>query len=411
MRSNRPMKQTAAFAVRSLSAWSRLPMLAMALLSCQPSTEHDAPVSPEFDAAHFGHPDSVLFWRPDQQLASFRNYERIFPTRTIRASPHPFPLPQAIRDLSSIRYEIDGDTFDLAAFRNHNNVAGLLVIKDGHIVHEGYGLGNGPDTRWVSYSVAKSVVSMLVGAAIRDGYVGSVDDPVANYVPILKGGAYEGVSLRNVLQMSSGVAWNEDYTDPRANVSEVIPLTALQRLQYLSRLPRAEPPGQLFNYSTGEAELVGAVLRGAVGNNLSTYLEATIWQSFGMESDANWMLVEPGGAEQGGCCLSATLRDYGRIGLFALRGGVLPNGEHVLPRDWMAQSTMPSPTNDGYGYLWWLRGDGVFSASGIFGQAIIVDPAQRLVVVTHSVWPTPTHSDMSAHRNALYAAIREALEL
>ena len=384
-------------------------LLAVGLASCVGSTD-DRPAQLDPDIAHLGHPDSVLYWPPEQQRASLRNYARIFPTRLIEASPNPFPLPPATQDLSDVRYEVEGDTFDLAAFRDHNHVAGLLVIKDEHIVHEEYNLGNGPETKWVSYSVAKSVVSMLVGAAILDGYINEVDEPVTNFVPVLKGGAYDGVSLRNVLQMSSGVAWNEDYTDPDADVSVVIPFTALQRLQYLSDLERAASPGDRFNYSTGETELVGAVLRGAIGNNLSEYLESTIWRPFGMESDANWMLVEPDGAEQGGCCLSATLRDYGRIGLFALRGGVLGNGARVLPPGWMAQSTAPSSTNENYGYLWWLHDDGAYRASGIFGQAIMIDPRESLVVVIHSVWPTPTDLDLSAHRNALFAAIREVLE-
>jgi CubicO group peptidase (beta-lactamase class C family) len=206
--------------------------------------------------------------------------------------------------------------------------------------------------------------------------------------------------------MASGVAWNEDYTDPHADVSVVIPFTALERLRYMSALPRTEPPGLRFNYSTGETELVGAVLRGAIGNNLSTYLEAKIWGPFGMESDANWMLVEPDGAEQGGCCLSATLRDYGRIGMFALRGGVLLNGEHILPDGWMTESTKPSPSNDQYGYLWWLRAGGVYSALGIFGQAIMIDPAEQLIVVTHSAWPMPTDTNLAEHRNAFLDAVR-----
>jgi CubicO group peptidase (beta-lactamase class C family) len=384
-------------------------LVVLALTACSLSPNPAIPDETALDAVHFGHPDSVLFWTPDQELAGFRNYDLIFPTRTIRASEHPFPLPERIRDLSGVLYEVDGATFDLAAFRAHNHIAGLLVIKDGGIAHEEYDLGNGPETKWVSYSVAKSVVSMLVGAALRDGYIASVDDSVTEYVPVLRGSSYAGVKLRDVLRMASGVRWNEDYTDPRADVSKEIPLTTLERLRYYAALPRVAPPGSRFNYSTGETNLVGAVLRGAIGNNLSTYLERKIWQPFGMESDANWMLVEPGGAEHGGCCLSATLRDYGRIGMFALRRGVLQSGEHVLPDDWMGASTTPSPANDGYGYLWWLRDGDVYSAQGIFGQAIIIDPDQQLIMVTHSVWPTPTDRDLSAHRDAFFAAVREAL--
>ena len=372
------------------------------------STSADLPV-PAADSINFGHPDSVLFWSPDQQLASFRNYDRIFETRRVPASDHPLELPRRLRDLSRLRYEVDGDTFDLQEFKEHNHVVGLLAIKDGAIVLEEYARGNTPATQWVSYSVAKSVVSLLLGAAVQDGYITGVDDLVTDYLPLLGGTSYEGVTIRDALTMSSGVAWNEDYRDPESDVSREIGLTALERLRYLSAHPRFAEPGERFNYNTGETHLVGSLVRAAIGNNLATYLATKIWEPFGMESDANWRLVEPGGAEHGGCCISATLRDYGRIGLFALSGGVLPDGRHVLPQGWMDESTTPSPANDGYGYLWWLREGGVYNALGIFGQAISIDPSENLVIVTHGVWPRATGSDFSAHRSAFFAALTREL--
>ena len=186
--------------------------------------------------------------------------------------------------------------------------------------------------------------------------------------------------------------------------------SALDRLRYLRNKPRVAPPGELFNYNTGETNLLGAVLRAAIGNNLSTYLEYEIWKPFGMEHDANWLLLSPGGAEHGGCCLSATLRDYGRIGLFALRQGRLRDGQEVLPPGWMAASTTPSAANDGYGYLWWLREDGSFSAIGIYGQAIHIDPTRDLIIVTHGAWPQATGRAFSRHRTAFFAAVAGALE-
>ena len=377
---------------------------------CSPSADLADFAERADDARNFGHPDSVLFWSPDQQLASFRNYDRIFATRAIPASHNPLALPERLRDLSRVRYEVDGDTFDLRGFKEHNHVVGLLAIKDGAIVLEEYERGNTPTTKWVSYSVAKSVVSLLLGAAVRDGYITGVDDPVTDYLPLLMGTSYEGVTIRDALRMSSGVAWNEDYEDPDSDVSKEIGLTALERLRYLGAHPRVAAPGQRFNYNTGETHLVGGVVRAAIGNNLSTYLATKIWEPFGMESDANWRLVEPGGAEHGGCCISATLRDYGRIGLFALSGGVLPDGRHVLPQGWMDESTTPSPANDGYGYLWWLREGGVYNALGIFGQAISIDPTENLIIVTHGVWPRATGSDFSAHRGAFFAALTLALQ-
>jgi CubicO group peptidase (beta-lactamase class C family) len=396
---------------RSLAA--SLAACALTLLGCSPpAAPAGGPAAqtsaPAEDWSGFGDLENVLNWTPEQQLRGYRHMDRIHPTRPVRASAEPFPLPSRPRDLASLRYEVGGSTFDIEGFMAHNNVVGLLVVQGGEIVLESYARGNTPETRWYSFSVAKSVVSMLIGAAIADGYIASIDAPVTDYLPLMKGSAYDGVTLRHALQMASGVQWDEDYADPTSDVASTGG-SALERLRYLRHKPRAAPPGALFNYSTAETNLLGAVLRAAVGNNLSSYLEAKIWQPFGMEHDAHWLLLSEGGGEHGGCCLSATLRDFGRIGLFALRAGRLRDGTRVLPEGWMAESTSPSPANARYGYLWWLRANGVYSAVGIYGQAIQIDPANELIIVTHSAWPRATGREFSQHRTALFAAITAAL--
>jgi CubicO group peptidase (beta-lactamase class C family) len=360
------------------------------------------------DWSGFGDLENVLAWTPEQQLRGYRNMDKIHPTRPVRAGVDAYPLPQRPVDISGLRYEVAGATFDADAFFARNRLVGLLVIQDGDAVVERYAQGNTPETRWYSFSVAKSVVSMLIGAALQDGYIESLDTPVTAYLPTLAGSAYEGVTLRHALQMSSGVQWNEDYADPASDVASTGG-SALDRLRYLRAKPRVAAPGEVFNYNTGETNLLGAALRAAVGNNLSTYLEAKIWQPFGMEHDANWLLLSEGGAEHGGCCLSATLRDYGRIGLFALRHGRLRDGTAVLPDGWMTESTAPAPTNDRYGYLWWLRDEGAYAAIGIYGQAIQIDPARNLIIVTQGAWPRATGRDFSDHRNAFFAALTEEL--
>ena len=360
------------------------------------------------DLAHLGAHADILSWTPEQQLAGYRNMDHITPTRVIAAGGCPFPLPERPLDLSGVSYEVEGETFDLAGFRGHNRVVGLLVIKDGEIVFEEYDQGNTPQSRWMSFSIAKSVVSLLLGAAIREGHIESLDAPVTDYLPDLEDTSYEGVTLRNALQMASGVEWNEDYADPRSDVSTSRG-TAAERIRFLGAKPRVAPPGDRFNYNTGETHLVGGVVRAAVGGDLSTYLSQKIWKPFGMEADAYWQLVEPGGAEHGGCCISATLRDYGRIGLFALREGVLSDGTAVLPEGWMAESTTPSKANQGYGYLWWLSDTGAYRALGIFGQAIFIDPEEKLVIVTHGAWPRATGKDLAAHRAAFFEAVTEAV--
>jgi CubicO group peptidase (beta-lactamase class C family) len=284
------------------------------------------------------------------------------------------------------------------------------VVQGGEVLLEHYIPPNAPSTRWVSYSVAKSVVSLLLGAAIQDGYIGGVADRVTDYIPMLEGSAYDGVRIRDVLQMSSGVAWNEDYADPESDVSREIDFGGVERLRFLGEKPRVAAPGERFNYSTGEIYLVGTVVRSAVGNNLSSYLHQKIWEPFGMEADANWMLVEPGGPEYAGCCISATLRDYARLGLFVLADGVLDDGRRVLPEGWIAESLTPSPANDDYGYLWWLGDDGAVTARGIFGQMIHIDPARDLVIATHAAWPSPTGEAFTAHRDAFVEAVGGLLD-
>lgn len=371
----------------------------VALSACRPARP-PARVAAE-NWSGFGDLENVLNWTPEQQLRGYRNMDRIYPTRPVHASSHPFPLPDQPADFSGLRYTVGTGTLDINAFVSHNHVVGLLAIRDGRVVLERYAQGNARDTRWYSFSVAKSVVSMLVGAAMKDGFIQSIDVPVSNFVPILRGSAYDAVTLRQAMTMSSGVAWNEDYADPKSDIAQTGG-SALDRLRYLLRKPRVAPPGSTFNYNTEETNLVGAVLRAAIGNNLATYLDDKIWRRFGMEHDANWLLLSESGAEHGGCCLSATLRDYGRLGLFAMRNGRLADGSSVLPEGWMTASTTASATNDGYGLLWWLRPDRAFVAIGIYGQAIYINPPCRLVVVTHSAWPRATDRELSRHREAFF---------
>ena len=374
---------------------------------CESNLGRSAAVDDQAPA--FGHPDSVLFWTPAQQLADFPNYDRLFDTRYVPASTAPLELPSGPETLDGLTYTVEEQAFDLSDFLEHNHVAGLIVVHQGSVLLEMYTGSNTEATRWVSYSVAKSVVSLLFGAALQDGYIQSVDDLVTEYLPLLEGSSYETVRIRDLLQMSSGVEWDEDYTDPSADVSQEIGMPNLDRLRFLSSKPRIAPRGERFNYNTGETHLAGAVLRAAIGNNLASYLHQKVWEPFGMEAEANWRLVEPSGPEHGGCCISATLRDYARLGLFVLEDGTLRDGRRILPEGWIDESTSPSPDNSGYGYLWWLGDDDGFSALGIFGQMIHIDPELELVVATHSAWPEPTGREYSAHREAFVKAVKAML--
>ncbi len=366
-------------------------------------------VEPADDADNFGPPDQFLFWSPEQQVAGYRNIDKIFPTRAISASGAVLELPGAPVELGGVTLQTDNSSMTVDEYFIRQNVAGLLVLKDGKIAYERYGMGNSQTSRWISFSVTKSIVSMLVGAAIRDGYVASVEEKVSDYLPRLKGTPYDDSNLRNILQMASGVEWNEDYADPASDVNSASWQT-VALYSYLGQKQRNAPPGQEFNYNTAETNLVGTLLRSAIGNNLSTYLEEKIWRPFGMEANAYWTLTEPGGGEFGGCCISATLRDYGRLGLFALAEGRLADGTEVLADGWMTESTSPSATYPGYGYLWWLGKSGAYRGSGIFGQGICVHPEQNVVVALHSARAVASNDEDWALQAALCDALAGAFD-
>ncbi len=364
-------------------------------------------IDPVDDANNFGPRDGIRLWTPAQQVAGFRNFDQIFDTREIVVGNAPTPLLEKLRDLSDVILRTDDEEVSVEDYLKKQSVAGLLVVKDGHVVFERYGLGNTPETRWVSFSVAKSVVSMLVGAAIKDGFIASVDEPVTDYLPRLKGSSYDRTSIRDLMQMASGVLWNEDYDDPNADINQV-PYSALGMHAYVRNLEAKHEPGTVFNYNTAETRIIGNLLRAAIGNNLSYYLMEKIWHPYGMTSDANWILTG-GGGESGGCCISATLRDYAKIGLFALGDGVLADGTQVLPQGWMTESTTPSKASAGYGYFWWLVGDGVYQASGIHGQGIRIDTNNNVVIAIHSARAVASRAEDWALQDALYQALTEAV--
>ena len=202
-------------------------------------------------------------------------------------------------------------------------MAGVLVLHDGAVRLERYALTGGRQVRWHSFSIAKSITSTLVGAAMRDGSIKSLDDPVTRYITDLRGSAYDEVTVRQLLTMTSGVRWNEDYTDLKSDVARMYaepPAPGLDMtVSYVRRLPREAPPGTKWVYKTSETNLVGVLVMAATGKPLADYLSEKIWRPYGMERDAEWMLDDIG-HEQGGCCLAMTLRDLGRFGQFILDG-------------------------------------------------------------------------------------------
>jgi len=361
--------------------------------------------------------EEIAAWSPEQRVAGFRNHDRIYTTRTVHRGDHVFPLPSSDEPVSGLHYRIWNyqrhpvvvpmyKHYDLDDFILHNNVTGLLVIKSGEIVLEVYTAGNSQRTRWGSMSVTKSILSMLVGAAIADGFIRSTQDKVVDYLPALEGTSYQQVTIENLLRMSSGVEWNLDEEDPDWKTARGMTIEEL--VEYLGSKNRFAEPGAAFNYTDAEVNLLGAAVSAAVGEDLAAYLERKIWQPFGMEADADWMSY-PGGLQTGACCLSATLRDYGRLGLLAMHDGKLADGSRVLPEDWMELSTRPSMSAENYGYLWWLTKGDSYEAMGIYGQMIHVDPAEELVIAIQSAWDSATGDEYYLHQSAFVEAVTAAL--
>ena len=352
---------------------------------------------------------SPLFMSQAERRIAFAHFDVLYPTRVIRGSGGASPLPSAPVDLSGVSFNANETDMTVADLLDSEHLMGLLVVQDGKVLMEHYAVDHGAEVPWVTFSVTKSVTSLLIGAAIKDGYIDSVADPIVKYLPRLAGSEYGESRVQDILQMASGIAWNEDYEDPESDVARAAALNGVALTDYLAQLPRVAPPGTRFNYNTAESNLLGEVLRSAIGMNAAPYLSQKIWQPMGMESDANWLLSLPEDRETGGCCISATLRDYARLGLLALADGVLPDGTRILPEGWMAASTAPSEGYEGYGYKWWLDADGRYGAYGIFGQTIAVDPEAKLVIAVHSNAQAASGSDYGQELEAALAAISEHL--
>lgn len=354
----------------------------------------------------------VLFWSQSQRDAAFRALDRLpvlARARAIPAGGAPRPLPPG-PPLPKLAAEVD-------AFMASQRNAALLIVHDGKLRLERYGLEFDAAGRWTSFSVAKSLTSTLVGAAIADGHIKSMDDKVSAYIPQMKGSAYDEVSLRQLLTMTSGVKWNEDYGDPNSDVARFnnhAPEDGVEALvSYLRRLPREVPAGERWHYSTGETNLVGVIVAQAVGKPLSEYLSEKIWRPAGMEQSATWILSRTG-REISGCCIQAATRDFARFGLFILDGAQV-DGKSIVPAGWLAEATSErvgiGQPGRGYGYQWWTFADGSFMARGIFGQGVFIDPKRKLVIASNANWAAgASDKPTSEARHAFYRAVQQALD-
>ena len=340
------------------------------------------------------------YFVPPYSYYYFHNMDKLgFRLDWVRRSGPVYPLQEAQAPLS-VTYDHKGQIFTLEQYFQRNAVLGFLVLKDNSIVAERYFHGANANSRFLSNSVQKSMTSTLVGAALEDGKIARLADPVTKYLPELSGSGYGRVNIEQVLEMATGIDASENPLDPQSSIHQFNAMVISGKPSFTDFLKalKAKPdvrPGTVLDYESVNTEVLGLVLERATGTPYNEYLQEKIWSRIGAQSDA---FIYRAQAQTDQCafgCLSATLRDYARFGLMTMNGGSL--GEtRVVSEAWVRKATTPRPLaippdTKGlrYGYQWWIPdgGGGAFEAMGIFGQIVYIDPAKRIIVVHTAAWP------------------------
>ena len=357
----------------------------------------------------------------------FQNTSELYPTRTVSVSETDQPLVRNDTALEGFTYQYEGETRDLADLYTEMETSGLMIIHDGEVVHESYGRGADAGTRFTTWSLVKSITSTLVGVAVADGKIDSVDDQLVKYLPEVAGTAYDGVTIKQALQMSSGIRYDPNLFE--GNMEDTVEFMTNSvvtgkkpAFDLAIKYKREHEPGTKFNYNTAESQVLLELVRRVTGMDAAAYLEQKIWRPLGMEHSGEWVIDRAGadGAEIGGAFYNAALRDWARFGVFIEQGGVW-NGEQILPVDWVDRATVsddahirpgevhPNP-NRGYAWHWWTYADGTFTASGANGQTLYIDRENDIVVARSSAWPegyVRAHDDQSF---AVYKALAAWLD-
>ncbi len=358
--------------------------------------------------------EGVLFWPQAQRDAQFRRMYERFPSERAAPGTHVRALPAG----EPLTWDGGAASAAVDDYMAKYHVAGVMVLQAGRVRLARYALDFTPEQRWTSFSVAKSVTSTLLGIALQQGHIHGMDDPLARYIPELRGSAYADVTVEQLLTMTSGVHWNEDYADAKSDVAQMYLGACVDGeahvLTYLKKQPRQWPAGTHWNYNTAETDLLGILVQRATHRSLAQYLSETIWEPYGMASDAYWIKDECDGSDTGGSGLSATLADYARLGQFMLDGGRIA-GKPIIAKAWLDGAVREHASVDapqrGYGYLWWTDTDGSYAAIGIFGQMVYVDPARSLVIAQVASWPAATSKELVAGRRAFVAAVKRAVDV
>lgn len=360
------------------------------------------------------------------QYDNFCRFKDILPVSRMAASSAPFQFDGGASIALPHTYSFEGEVKSAEAFMADTDTSAVLVLKDGAVVHELYRLTGGRDVQWVSWSVAKSFISALVGIAVAEGAIRSIDEAISDYIAVEPGSAYDGVSIRNVLQMSSGARWSEDFADPTSDVMRLgATMAGVMTLdKFVATMVAESEPGTVCRYNSGETQALGMLLVKATGRSLTDYMREKLVEPLGFESDAYW-LVDGTGMEMAFAGLNVTARDFAKLGELYRNHGRW-NGQQIVPEGWVkaslradaphlqpGQPILADHSFDvGYGYQWWLPdGDrGEFSAIGIYNQFVYVDPSRGVTIVKLSANPAyGTTMDESTNRELENIAFLRAI--
>lgn len=325
----------------------------------------------------------------DQIVTNFRSFESVWPVSVLESPSNKYIYPKGTPLSLPNTFQFDNQEYDTQNFLEDSWTTGFLVIQNDSIVFEKYYLGNTESTRNISWSMAKSFISALMGIAVEEGYIKSIEDNVEVYVPELLGTAYEGVRIKDVLQMSTGVKFNEDYGDFFSDINRWGRGFALGNSQdeFAASLEREIEPGTVCHYVSINTHVLGMILKRATGKTITEYMQEKLYIPLGMEYDGYWLL-DGSNMEMVLGGLNLTLRDYAKAGTLFLHNGDM-NGEQIVSKDWVKASTTPDAPHVqpgelfGYGFQWWIpeSEQGEYMAMGVYGQYIYVNPTTKTVIV------------------------------
>jgi CubicO group peptidase (beta-lactamase class C family) len=325
---------------------------------------------------------------------SYLNMQDYFPNKTVDKAAKPFIFPRVKNKILTESFAQNGKDYNTLKYIDSSYTQGLIWIQNDTIKYENYWRGQKEDVKHISWSMSKSYVSALFGIAMDEGYIKSINQTVDEYLPELKGSGYENVKIKDVLQMASGIGFNEDYSNPKADINVYWNgfVSGKSQDKFASTLINEEPPGTYNHYVSINTHVLAMIIVKATGRSLTDYLQEKIWKPIGSEFDAYW-LVDGQGMEMALGGLNACLRDYAKLGRLYLNKGKY-NGIQIIPEKWIENSVtvtekhlLPSTNGGtGYGYQWWIPegNEGEFMAIGIFNQYIYVNPTTKTVIVKNS---------------------------